>query len=125
MQPTTSSPDAAFIAVAGTPTSLAAMDLRLTQFDRERIHGHTLTRETVERLVAMLVTTPQDEWLAQYPAVSKARADILPAGALILLEAMEHLGKERVTVSTTGLRYGIAMRELERRGLGRHLRLSR
>ena len=32
------------VAVAGTPTSFAAIELRLEPYDRERVHGHRLTR---------------------------------------------------------------------------------
>ena len=40
------------IAVAGTPTSFAAIELRLEPYDRERVHGHRLTREACERILA-------------------------------------------------------------------------
>ena len=36
---------AAAIGVAGTVTTLAALDLRLEQYDRDRVHGHVLTRD--------------------------------------------------------------------------------
>src|SRR5205823_5436730 len=45
------------IGVAGTVTSLAALDLALTTYDRKRVHGHLLTieaaRTQLERLAAM------------------------------------------------------------------------
>jgi len=50
--------------------------------------------------------------LTRFPAVNKSRADILPAGTLILTEVMDFLGATQCTVSTQGLRYGIAMSAL-------------
>ena len=40
------------IAVAGTPTSLAAIDLGLTEYDPDRVHGHRLTRARIEQALA-------------------------------------------------------------------------
>ena len=42
------------IAVAGTATSLAAIDLRLDPYDPERVHGHRLALATCERILARL-----------------------------------------------------------------------
>ena len=51
------------------------------------------------------------------------RADILPAGTLILREAMEFLHIDSVRVSTHGLRYGIALREAQRAFPGNDFKL--
>ncbi len=42
------------IAVAGTATSLAAIDLELDPYDPERVHGHRVSLDTCERIVARL-----------------------------------------------------------------------
>jgi exopolyphosphatase/guanosine-5'-triphosphate,3'-diphosphate pyrophosphatase len=102
------------VAVAGTPTTLAAMDLELTQFDADRVHNHLLRKTAVEQLLNILLQVDTKTLLEHYPGVNKARADILPAGTLILREAMELLHVDAVRVSTHGLRYGIALREAER-----------
>ncbi len=46
------------IGVAGTITSLAAIELGLEEYDRERIHGHRLTLEAIEREVERLSLMP-------------------------------------------------------------------
>ena len=102
------------IAVAGTPTTLAAMDLNLQQFDRDQIQDYELKMEAVERLVLEIESLSTDELVKKYPAVNRGRADILLAGSLILQEAMKALRMQSVIVSTRGLRYGIAIQELER-----------
>lgn len=97
------------IAVAGTPTTLAAMKLGLMEFDREKVNHCKLTLEEVRTYFDILTTQPQETILEIYPVIPPGRVDILPAGAAILLEAMKFLKVENVNVSTGGLRYGIAL----------------
>jgi exopolyphosphatase / guanosine-5'-triphosphate,3'-diphosphate pyrophosphatase len=99
------------VAVAGTPTTLAAMHQGLEQFDSVKVQDYLLRREAVDQMLDILLTTDTATLLDHFPAVNKARADILPAGTLILREAMEFLDAEAIRVSTHGLRYGIALRE--------------
>ncbi len=103
-----------FVAVAGTPTSLAAMELGLKVFDAALVQGHVLRKDAVNRFVDEMAVTSIEEMMRRYPVILKGRADILLAGSLILLETMEIFGIEFVTVSTRGLRYGIAIDALER-----------
>jgi exopolyphosphatase/guanosine-5'-triphosphate,3'-diphosphate pyrophosphatase len=100
------------IAVAGTPTTLASMDQYLPIFDVAKVHGYLLYRSAILDLLDVMFSLDTNTLLARYPCVNKARADILPAGTLILAAAMDLLGVEHVRVSTQGLRYGIALREL-------------
>jgi exopolyphosphatase/guanosine-5'-triphosphate,3'-diphosphate pyrophosphatase len=97
------------IAVAGTPTTLAAMHQNLKAFDAAKVQGYILHRKDIEEMLDMLFSVTTSELLVRYPAVNKARADILSAGTLILAEVMDYLGAEQCTVSTQGLRYGIAL----------------
>jgi exopolyphosphatase/guanosine-5'-triphosphate,3'-diphosphate pyrophosphatase len=99
------------IAVAGTPTTLAALHQKLPAFDVAKVHGYILTRQAIGEMMDILFTVSTAELLERFPAVNKARADILPAGTLILAEVMDRLGAEQITVSTQGLRYGIALSE--------------
>jgi exopolyphosphatase/guanosine-5'-triphosphate,3'-diphosphate pyrophosphatase len=101
------------VAVAGTPTTLAAMAMELESFDENRIHGYELALDIVERLLAEIQSLSLDELTSRYRSVHPGRADILFAGSLILRESMIALGLSRVTVSTHGLRYGIAMMALD------------
>jgi exopolyphosphatase/guanosine-5'-triphosphate,3'-diphosphate pyrophosphatase len=105
---------ATLVAVAGTPTTLSAMHQGLKIFDANTVHGDVLRRDEIEEMLEMLFRVDTATLLSQFPAVNKSRADILPAGTLILAEVMDYLGASEVTVSTQGLRYGIALRELTR-----------
>src|SRR5258707_935360 len=49
------------IAVAGTPTSLAAIEIGLEPYDSERVHGHTLTLPAIQRLLSRLASVPLGE----------------------------------------------------------------
>ncbi|SRR5579883_1259077 len=102
------------IAVAGTPTTLAAMHQALSVFDAHKVHNYVLRKQAVDQLLDILIKIDTTTILERFQAVNKARADILPAGTLILSEAMEILGVDQIRVSTHGLRYGIALREAER-----------
>ncbi len=97
------------IAVAGTPTTLAAMKIGLMEFDREKVNHCKLTLEEVKAYLDILTSQPTSTILEIYPVIPQGRVDILPAGATILYEAMKFLKVESVSVSTGGLRYGIAL----------------
>lgn len=97
------------VAVAGTPTTLTAMKLGLMEFDREKVDHCKLTLEEVNAYLEILTTQPPSTILEIYPVIPSGRVDILPAGTAILLEAMKFLKVESVSVSTGGLRYGIAL----------------
>lgn len=103
----------ALIAVAGTPTSLAGMKYKLQTFDAAKVDGAVVRKFEIEALVEEMLSVNSEELIKRYPAVSPARADILPAGALILEEALLLLGLDSIRVSTKGVRYGILLRELE------------
>ncbi|HET9137347.1 MAG TPA: hypothetical protein VFO76_11975, partial [Candidatus Kapabacteria bacterium] len=104
----------ALIAVAGTPTSLAAMKYKLETFDAKRVDGAVIRKFEIEALTEEMLSVTSQELIQRYPAVSPARADILPAGALILEEALGALELDSIRVSTQGVRYGILVRELRR-----------
>lgn len=97
------------IAVAGTPTTLAAMKIGLMEFDREKVDHCKLTLEEVKAYLDILTSQPPSTILEIYPVIPPGRVDILPAGTAILFEAMKFLKVESVSVSTGGLRYGIAL----------------
>ncbi len=104
---------ARLIGVAGTLTTLAAIDLNLPTYDPLKVSGHRLSRETTESIFDKLRTKTVGQ-LKEIPQILPGRADILVAGVLILLEVMSALESEEITVSDRGLRYGVVMREVMR-----------
>lgn len=102
------------VAVAGTPTSIAAIKLGLQIFDRDTINGTQVTLVELEPIVELLYSISAEELANRYPVINKGRADILPSGALILYEAMKYLQLSSFTASTRGLRYGVAINALRK-----------
>jgi exopolyphosphatase/guanosine-5'-triphosphate,3'-diphosphate pyrophosphatase len=94
------------IGTAGTITTLASVDQRLSVYDRDRINGATLTRESVNDMVHMLSRcTIRDR--RSIPGLEPGREDIILAGAVILQEIMDHWEFRDLLVSDGGLREGI------------------
>ncbi len=102
------------IGVAGTVTTLAAMQLQLPQYDPQKVHGYQLRFNDVLQSFNLLRGKTIDE-IKSIPQISAGRADIILAGVIILQEFMDAAHLEKITVSDRGLRYGIVLREIERR----------
>jgi exopolyphosphatase/guanosine-5'-triphosphate,3'-diphosphate pyrophosphatase len=96
------------IAVAGTPTSLAAIELELDPYDPDRVHGHILSLESIQRLLSQLASAPLVE-RAQIHGLHPDRAPTIIAGVVILVEAMRAFGLERIRVSEHDILYGTAI----------------
>jgi len=97
-----------FVGTAGTVTTLAAMDLALDPYDPERVNGHRLSRQRIEGLARDLASLPVVRRRG-IPGLEPARADVIVAGALVCLTAMDGLGFSDLTVSDGGLREGILL----------------
>ena len=106
-------PPVSIIGVAGTFTSLAAMNLGLSRYDRDMIHRTTLTLDGLEGLVMMLAEMTEEE-TAAIPSLDPMRAPVILAGAVVASEAVRRIGSETVTVSETGMLEGILL-DLSRR----------
>ena len=96
------------IAVAGTPTSLASIELGLEPYDPKRVHGHRLELPTIQRLLSRLASAPLAE-RAQIPGLHPDRAPNIVAGVVILVETMRAFGLERIEVSEHDILYGSAL----------------
>jgi exopolyphosphatase/guanosine-5'-triphosphate,3'-diphosphate pyrophosphatase len=96
------------IAVAGTPTSLAAVELGLDPYDPERVHGHTLTLPSIQRLLSRFASASLAE-RREIPGLHPDRAPTIVAGVVILIEAMRAFGLERIGVSEHDILYGAAL----------------
>jgi exopolyphosphatase/guanosine-5'-triphosphate,3'-diphosphate pyrophosphatase len=98
--------EGALVGIGGTATTLGSMHLGLDIFDQERIHGLQLTIDELRSQVEKL----QEKDLAgrkQIKGLAAERADIILAGAMIILASMERLKKEAIHISCHGLRYGL------------------
>jgi exopolyphosphatase / guanosine-5'-triphosphate,3'-diphosphate pyrophosphatase len=100
------------VAVAGTSTTVQAIALGLGFYDPERIHRTVLARADAERVLARLSEMTIAE-RAVLPVMAPGRADVIVAGATILLEAMRRFGFERAIVSESDILDGLVLEMLE------------
>ncbi|HTO06180.1 MAG TPA: Ppx/GppA family phosphatase [Myxococcota bacterium] len=103
--------NAAIVAVAGTATTLAALEQRLEPYDPARVEGFAFERarlvQWIERLAHLGV--PERRRL---PGLEPGRADVIVAGLVCLEVALLRLRATRFTVSERGVRHGVALRIL-------------
>jgi exopolyphosphatase/guanosine-5'-triphosphate,3'-diphosphate pyrophosphatase len=96
------------IGVAGTVTSIAALDLGLDDYNPERVHGHRLSRPGVAAQVERLAALPLAE-RREVPALDPDRAPVIVAGAVILQEALDRFGLDGIEASEHDLLDGTAL----------------
>jgi exopolyphosphatase/guanosine-5'-triphosphate,3'-diphosphate pyrophosphatase len=102
-------PVCAGIAVAGTATSAASMEMELEPYDAGRVHGHSLLLATVELLLARLAEMTEEE-RRRVPGLHPDRAPTIVAGMILLSVAMRVMDLEKVEVSEHDILYGGALR---------------
>jgi len=102
----------AAIAVAGTPTSCAAIDLEIEPYDPSRVEGHELGVERLAEIRDRLAALPLAQ-RREVPGLHPDRAPTIVAGVLILIEALEAFGLRRVRVSERDILWGAALELLE------------
>jgi exopolyphosphatase / guanosine-5'-triphosphate,3'-diphosphate pyrophosphatase len=96
------------VAVAGTATSAAAIDLELEPYDPDVVHGHTLTVEQIERERAMLAALPNAERRG-VPGLHPDRAPTIVAGMVLLREVLRAFHLQLVEVSEHDILRGAAL----------------
>ncbi|MFL5897652.1 MAG: Ppx/GppA family phosphatase [Solirubrobacterales bacterium] len=99
---------AAGIAVAGTPTSLASVELGLEPYDPSRVHGHVLALPSIQRMLSRLASVPLAERV-EVPGMHPDRAPTIVAGVVILVEVLRAFGLEKIAVSEHDILYGTAI----------------
>lgn len=96
------------VAVAGTPTALVAIEVG--GFDEKKVDGFFLKKDRLEHWVEEFARTTVEEKKTKYQL--GGRADIIFAGASILLAVVKALNLEGMVVTTKGVRYGVALEML-------------
>ena len=100
------------IGVAGTVTSLAALDLGLVEYDPERVHGHLLTRKAVEQQLERLAALPLEE-RRRVPGLDPERAPVIVAGAVIVREVLARYSLNELEASERDILHGAALAAAE------------
>lgn len=96
------------IAVAGTATSLAAIDQELDPYDPTRVQGYPLRLPACEGMLARLASLALPE-RRRVRGLHPDRAPTIVAGALILVEVMRAFSLEEVAASEADILHGAAL----------------
>ncbi len=97
------------IAVAGTATSCAAIDLALDPYDPDKVHGHRLPLARLDELLARLAQMPNEQ-RRDVVGLHPDRAPTIVAGIAILIEVLRAFHLEEVEVSEHDILRGAALR---------------
>ncbi len=98
------------IGVAGTVTTIAALDLELSAYDPERIHRHVISSAAVEEQAARLRALSLEE---RAQIVEPGRAPVIVAGAAILAEILDRYDLGGIEASERDILHGAALAAAE------------
>ncbi|HEY0239516.1 MAG TPA: Ppx/GppA phosphatase family protein [Friedmanniella sp.] len=104
-----------WIGVAGTATTLAGVHLQLEAYDRERVHGSTISLPDLAAMSTRLTRMSVDE-IKALPSMHPGRADVVTAGALIASCVAARLKVTDLVVSESDILDGIALQLLHSSG---------
>jgi len=99
--------DLILIGTAGTPTTLAAIELKLKEYNPELVNNFVLSEEMILSTIKKLLNMHKKD-RAKITGLEKGREDILVVGALILIETLRKYSQNSVIVSDGGVLEGIA-----------------
>jgi exopolyphosphatase / guanosine-5'-triphosphate,3'-diphosphate pyrophosphatase len=98
------------VGVAGTVTTIAALDLGLDEYDPERIHGHRISSDAANEQLARLAAMSVD---ARAKIVEPGRAPVIVAGAAILAEILAFYALDGIEASERDILHGAALAAAE------------
>jgi exopolyphosphatase/guanosine-5'-triphosphate,3'-diphosphate pyrophosphatase len=96
------------IAVAGTATTAAAIDLGCSGYDAERIHGHRIARQTIADQLRMLAPL-ETEQRVLVAGLEPDRAPVICAGLCVLEAVLDRLDLKEIIVSERDILHGAAL----------------
>jgi exopolyphosphatase/guanosine-5'-triphosphate,3'-diphosphate pyrophosphatase len=94
------------VGTAGTATSLAAIDLEMTDYDYRLVNNHQLSRQRIDEIYRQLAPLSPLERL-KVTGLEPGREDLIIAGILITLKTMDMFGFKQMKVSDYGLLEGL------------------
>lgn len=99
------------VGIAGTFTTLAAVEKKLARYKHGEVHGSRLTLNEIRRQVALFLGQTIGE-RRRIPGLEPMRADVILAGACLIEKMMSLFRAEEVIVSDQGVRYGLLYEHL-------------
>lgn len=101
-------PGCQLIGTAGTVTTLAAMQLRMVDYDWRLINNQTLNLVWLKTALAQVAPMPLEQ-RASLPGLEEGRADLIVPGLEILISLCKFTGKEQLKVADSGLLEGVLL----------------
>jgi exopolyphosphatase/guanosine-5'-triphosphate,3'-diphosphate pyrophosphatase len=95
------------VGLAGTVTTVAAVEMGLPVYDRDRIHHFWLTRAAAEDVFRTLATEKRQQRLGN-PGLEEARADVIVGGCVALVAVLRFFDLPGCLVSESDLLDGLA-----------------
>jgi exopolyphosphatase/guanosine-5'-triphosphate,3'-diphosphate pyrophosphatase len=94
------------VGLAGTVSTLSALEQGMAEYDRERIHHSVLTLPRVEHWCAVLAAEPASA-RASRAGMAPGRQDVIVGGALVLREVMARFDFTECLVSESDILDGL------------------
>ena len=98
--------NATLVGIAGTITTVAAVEIGLPAYDPAAVHGFRLTREAAEDVFRTLATERLADRIHN-PGLPADRADVVVGGCCILVALMRRLRSESLLVSDHTILHGL------------------
>jgi len=111
---------ATVIGLAGTVTSVAAIELGLPAYDPERIHHFRLGREAVEDVFRTLATEPAAE-RRHNPGLEPERVDVIVGGTVVLASVMRAFEIKEMLVSEADILDGLVLSLIPTRNISANI----
>jgi exopolyphosphatase / guanosine-5'-triphosphate,3'-diphosphate pyrophosphatase len=105
-------PPSRLIGLAGTVSTVAALDQGLAHYDRDRIHHFTLSRSMVDGWCRRLAELTAAE-RAALPGMVEGRQDVIVGGVAVLDQVMDRFGFATCLVSESDILDGLVASLLE------------
>jgi exopolyphosphatase/guanosine-5'-triphosphate,3'-diphosphate pyrophosphatase len=103
----------AAVAVAGTATSLGAIDLDLECLSPNKVHGHVVPLDACRRILERLAALPEAQ-RRRVRGLHPDRAPTIVAGVVMVIEALELFGLDAIEVSDHDILRGAALEVVHR-----------
>jgi len=98
----------AMLGTSGTVTTLGALHLGLRRYDRSRVDGMVIDRDSIKALNTLLASMTCDS-RANHPCIGPERADLVVMGCAILEAVCRRWPVDRIRVADRGIREGLLM----------------
>lgn len=99
------------IGLAGTVTTVAAVEIGLVTYDREAVHHYRLSHGAAEDVFRTLATEPAEQ-RRENPGLEPGRVDVIVGGTAILVAIMRFFGFDDLLVSESDILDGLVLSQL-------------